>query len=87
MIAGEGFHPVLVIVGALAENFFAHHRNAEDLANEMNHLLGPGKPVQVAVDDDTVEAVIYKNKKTAEQPGEQFHGNITPQGKEIASGT
>ena len=31
VIAGVGFHPVPVVVGALAENFFAHHRNAEDL--------------------------------------------------------
>ena len=59
VIAGEGFHPVLVMVGALTENLFAHNRNAEDLANEMNHLLRSGKSVQIAVDDDTVEAVIY----------------------------
>src|ERR1700693_5090118 len=28
MIAGEGFHPVLVVGGALAQDFLAHHRNA-----------------------------------------------------------
>ena len=68
MVAGIGFHPVLVILGALAENFLAHHRKAEDLADKGNHLLRPGKPVQIAVDDDPVETVIYKNEKTAEQP-------------------
>jgi hypothetical protein len=77
VVAGEGFHPVLVIVGALAENFLAHHRNAKDLANEMNYLLGPGKAVQVAVDDDAVETVIYKNEKRPEKPVECVHGNIS----------
>ena len=39
----------------------------------MNHLLGPGQTAEIAVDDDTVEAVIYKNQQVAEQPGELFH--------------
>ncbi len=41
VVAGVGFHPVPVIVGALAEDFLAHHRNAERLAKEVDHLLGP----------------------------------------------
>ena len=40
----------------------------------MNHLLRPGEPVQVAVDDDAVEAVLYKNEKIAKQLRELFHG-------------
>jgi hypothetical protein len=59
VVPGIGFHPVLIIVGARAENFFAHHRNPEDLANEMNYLLGPGQPAEVAVEDDAVETVLY----------------------------
>src|SRR4030095_5444180 len=55
VVAGVGLYPTLVIVGALAKNFLAHHRNAEDLANEMNHLLGPREPVQVAIDDNSVK--------------------------------
>jgi len=86
VVPGIGFHPVLVIIGALAENFLAHHRNTKDLADKVNHLLRPGKPVQIAVDDDPVETVIYKHEKTAEQPCEQLHGSITPQGKENADG-
>jgi len=76
VVPGIGFHPVLVIIGALAENFLAHHRNAEDLADKVNHLLRSGEPVQIAVDDDPVETVIYKNEKTAEKPGEKFPGKI-----------
>src|ERR1019366_2199591 len=73
VVAGVGLHPVLVIVGALAENFLAHHRNAEDRSNEMNHLLGPGQPTEVPVDDNAVEAVIYKNEQAAKQLGERLH--------------
>src|SRR6266851_884240 len=77
MVAGKGFYPVLVIVGALDENLFIHHRQAEDLTEEVDHLFGPGQPVQVAVDDDAVEAVVYQSKQIAEEPGEQFHRNFT----------
>src|ERR1035438_3125647 len=73
MIAPVGFHPVPAIVGPLAENFFTHHRNAKHLANEMNHLLRSGQPVQVAVDDDAVETVVYKSQQTAKQLCEGFH--------------
>ena len=76
VIAGEGLHPVAVIVGALAEHFFAHHRDAQDLADEMDHLFGPGQAAEVAVDDDAVEAVVYKSEQIAEQPGEEFHRNL-----------
>jgi len=40
-------------------------------------LFGPGQPVEVAVDDDTVKAVVYKSEQIAEEPGEQFHRNFT----------
>src|SRR4029077_3631801 len=73
MVAGESLHPVLVSVGSLAENFLAHHRNAEDLAHEMNHLFGPGQTAEVAVDDNAVEAVIYKNEQAAKQLCESLH--------------
>jgi hypothetical protein len=71
MVAGEGFHPVLVINGSLAENLPAHDWNAQDFPNKVNHLFGPAEPVQISVDHDPVEAVIYKDEKIAEQPGER----------------
>ena len=64
VIAGVGLHPVAVIVGALAEHLFAHHRDVQDLAHEMNHLFGPGQAAEVAVDDDAVETVIDKDQET-----------------------
>jgi hypothetical protein len=41
MIAGEGFHPSLVVGGALPEDLLADRGNTDDVAEEVHHLLGP----------------------------------------------
>jgi len=69
LIAGIGFDPVPVIVGALAENFLAYHRDAEYLPKEVHHLLGAGQTAEITVDDHSVEAVIDEGQKIAEQVG------------------
>ncbi len=74
MIACEGFHPVLVVGGALAQDLPADHGNASDLMEEVHHPLGPRQPAEVAVYDDAVEAVVDEGKQAAEQLGEQVHG-------------
>jgi hypothetical protein len=73
VVAGIGFHPVLIIVGALAENFLAHDRKTKDRPNEMNDLFGPGKPAQITVDHHPVKTVIYKDQQAAKQPCERLH--------------
>jgi hypothetical protein len=42
-IIGDEFatHPVLVVGGTLAEDFFPHHGKADDLPEKVHHLLGP----------------------------------------------
>jgi hypothetical protein len=40
----------------LAKDFLAEHRNADDLAEEVHHPLGPRQSARVAVYDDTVES-------------------------------
>src|SRR6266850_1016765 len=75
MIAGERFHPVLVVGRAPTQHLFVHHRNANHLTEEVNHLLGPRQPAEVTVNDDAVEAVVDEGQQIAEQLGEQFHGN------------
>jgi hypothetical protein len=67
VVAGKSFHPVLIVIGTLAEHLLAQDWNSEDLAKEMNHLLGPRQSAQVTVDDDSVEAVIYKEQQSAEK--------------------
>ena len=46
MIAGEGFHPGLVVGGALAQDLLADHRNADHLTEEVHHLLGRDSPLR-----------------------------------------
>jgi hypothetical protein len=48
----------------------------------MNHLLGPGEPVQVAIDDNSVKAVLYKNEKIAKELSESFHRIFTLPGSD-----
>ena len=74
MIACEGFHPVLVVSGALAQDLPADHGNAHDLMEEVHHPLWSRQPAEVAVYDDAVEAVVDEGKQAAEQLGEQVHG-------------
>jgi len=70
MIAGEGFHPAVVVGGALAQDFLAHHRNAEHLPEEVHHLLRPRQGAEVTVNDNAVEAVVDERQQVAEQLGE-----------------
>ena len=76
MVAGKGFHPVVVVPGTLSEHLLAQDWNADHLAKEMNHLPGPRQAAQIAVDDDSVEAVVYKEQKLTKELLEQFHGNL-----------
>jgi hypothetical protein len=66
MVAGVGLHPVLVIAGALAEHFFAHRREAQNLTDETNHLFRPRQPAQVAVNNEAVEAVVDEGQQIPE---------------------
>jgi hypothetical protein len=75
VVAGKGFHPVLVVGGALAEDFLAQDGDPEELAKEMNHVLRPRQAAQVTVDDDSVEAVVDKEQQPAEKLREPFHEN------------
>ena len=73
MVAGEGLDPGLVVGGPLAQDLLAHHRDTEDLAEEVDDLLWPRQSVQVAVNDNAIEAMINEDEKIAKQRGEQLH--------------
>src|ERR1700738_1321091 len=75
MIAGEGFHPVLVVGGAVAQDLPADDRYADHVTGKVPDLPGPREPAEVAVNDNAVEAVVDEGQQIAEQLGEQFHGN------------
>src|SRR6201998_4279110 len=55
MIAGEGFPPRLVVVGPLAQDLLADHRNADHLTEEVHDLLRTRETAEVAVNDNAVE--------------------------------
>jgi hypothetical protein len=65
VVAGVSLYPALIIVRPLAENFFVHYRNAEHLPDKMHYLFGPRESIEITIDHDAVEAVIYKNEKIA----------------------
>jgi hypothetical protein len=67
VIAGERLHPLPVVAGSLAEDGFVDHGNTHDVAEKVDHLLRAGQTAQVPVDDDAVEAVVYKDEQAVEQ--------------------
>src|SRR5207249_4892137 len=46
MVAGESLHPVLVMVGALAEHFLVDHWDSDHLAEKVDHLLRRDSPLR-----------------------------------------
>jgi hypothetical protein len=61
----------------LAKDFLAQHWDTEELPKEMNDLLRSRQPAQVAVDDNSIEAVVYKEQQVTKELFEQFHWNLT----------
>jgi hypothetical protein len=70
VVAGKGLDRALVVMGTTAEHIFIDDREAEDVVEEVDHLLGSGKTAEVAMDDDAVKAVVYQNEQAVEQLGE-----------------
>ena len=73
MVAGEGFHPLLVFVGPLGQSLLGDGINAMHVAEEMDDVLRPREQRQVPLDDDTVETMVYKSQQAAKQLAEGFH--------------
>ena len=48
----------------------ADRGNADDVAEEVHHLLGPRQAAQVTVNDNAVEAVVEERQHVAEQLAE-----------------
>src|ERR1019366_4280991 len=78
VIARKRCHPSFVFFRSLTENFLADNRNAQNLPEEVDHLLGSRQIAQVAVDDDTVETVVYKKQQAAKQLCKCLHRSSSP---------
>ena len=81
---GEGFHPAVVIVGALTQDLFADGVDLVEVTEKVDDVLGAGEQGQMAEDDDTVETVVYECQQAAEQPREFFHRSSRFQVLELA---
>ncbi|MBK5291128.1 MAG: hypothetical protein JJE04_05440 [Acidobacteriia bacterium] len=73
VIAGVSFHPVPVHFSALTQDGLLDDWNTDDIAEKVDCLLGPRQTTQVPVDDDPVEAMVYKYKQAAKQLCERLH--------------
>src|SRR5271157_131428 len=67
VVAGEGLDPSPILGGPLAQHRLVDHGNADDVAEEVDHLFRAGQPTQISVDDDAVEAVVYKDQQAGKQ--------------------
>ena len=57
----------------MTQYFLADHRDREHVPEEVDHLLRSRQSAEIAVYDDAVEAMIYKNQKITEELREQVH--------------
>ena len=73
MVAGECLHPIPILAGSFAQRRLVHHGDPEDIAEKVDYLFWTRKPAQVAMDDDAVEAVVYKDQQAGIQLCEEFH--------------
>jgi len=73
VVAREGFHPLLILVGPLGQNLLGDGINPMHVAEEIDDVLRPRQQRQVALNDDAVETVVYKSQQAAKQLGEGFH--------------
>ena len=73
VIAGVSFHPVAIYLRALTQNGLVDDANTNDIPEKVYDLLGARQTTQVPVDDDPVEAMVYKDKQAAKQLCERLH--------------
>ena len=80
MVARERFDPLLVLGGPLREDLFRNGRDAMHVAEEVNDVLRPGQERHVALDNDSVETVVYQPEQVAKQLAEGFHRSSSSSG-------
>jgi hypothetical protein len=62
------YSPVRLLNAALSTTAKADH-----VSEKVDHLFRARQPAQISVDDDAVEAVVYKNQQAGKQLCENFH--------------
>src|SRR3979411_1655285 len=73
VVASVAFHPPSVFQGSLGQDLRGDRILTVHVAEKVNNMLGPRQQGQVALDDDAVETVIYKNQEAFKKLREGFH--------------
>jgi len=73
MIARKGLHPLVVIGGALAQDFLADGADPVHLAEEVHNVFQAREQRHMAQDDDAVKTVVYESQQAPKPPHEIFH--------------
>jgi len=59
MVASEGLHPMLVVLGSLPQRLLGNGVDAVHVAEEIDDVLGTSEQREIALDDDAIETVVY----------------------------
>ena len=78
VIASECLDPVLILPGAPTQHLLVDDLHADHVAEEIDDLFGSRQCAQVAVDDNSIEAVVDEHQQACEQLGEEFHLSAPP---------
>ena len=78
MITGVGFDPMLVVLRPLPQRLLGKGVDAVPVAEEIDKVLRAGEQREIALDDDTVETVVYEDKQAGKQLAEGFHRSSFP---------
>jgi hypothetical protein len=70
VVTSESFNPMLIVLGPLGQSLLGDGIDAVHVAEEMNDMLGASQQGQIALDDDTVETMVYQSQQAAKQLAE-----------------
>ena len=73
VVASVAFHPSPILQGSLGQDLRRNRILTMHIPEEVNNMLRPRQQRQVALDDDAVETVIYKNQEAFKELREDFH--------------
>jgi hypothetical protein len=73
MVASVGFYPMLVVSCSLPQYRLGNGVDAMHVAKEINDVLRTSEQREIALDDDAIKTVVYKDKQAGKQLAEGFH--------------
>ena len=62
VVASEGFHPLLVVLRSPPQRLLGNRVDLVHVAKEIDDVLRTSEQREIALDDDTIETVLYQDK-------------------------